>query len=567
MDKDLRVVIVGGVACGPKTACRLKRILPSARITIFEKGKDISYGACGMPYYIGGVAEEIKALCDTPVGVTRDVGFFKNVKGFDVECGKEVVAINREEKTVTVKDVDSGTETKVPYDKLVLATGGKPVRPPIKGIEANGVQHFHSLNDCRKLDEQLKGGKIKKVALVGAGLIGIEMAEALIDRGLEVTVIEMFNYIIPALLDEEMGLLAGKHLKAKGVNLAMGSPVTEFVTDGNGNLTAVKTKDNEYPADLAIVAIGVQPNNELAQKAGLAIAPNRGIMVNEYGQTSDPDIYAGGNCVATNYVYPVMGRPLFTPQGSTANKEGRVIANHIAGLTEPFPGVLGTVICKAFEYNIGRTGLSERWARDLNIDVETVLWTGPDRPHYMPGSGPLAIKLIVNKKNRKLLGCQIVGPGDAAKRLDIAVTAITLGATLEQLAYLDLAYAPPYALPIDPINTAAHVLQNKLDGLAKGISPLVAKKKIDEGNVVLLDVRTPWEFEEVGLPYDVVHIPLGALRSKAQKLPKDKEILAFCKLSLRGYEAQRILEEKGFDNVCFIEGGVIGWPFELRTNQ
>jgi len=522
MDKDLRVVIVGGVACGPKTACRLKRILPSARITIFEKGKDISYGACGMPYYIGGVAEEIKALCDTPVGVTRDVGFFKNVKGFDVECGKEVVAINREEKTVTVKDVDSGTETKVPYDKLVLATGGKPVRPPIKGIEANGVQHFHSLNDCRKLDEQLKGGKIKKVALVGAGLIGIEM---------------------------------------------MGSPVTEFVTDGNGNLTAVKTKDNEYPADLAIVAIGVQPNNELAQKAGLAIAPNRGIMVNEYGQTSDPDIYAGGNCVATNYVYPVMGRPLFTPQGSTANKEGRVIANHIAGLTEPFPGVLGTVICKAFEYNIGRTGLSERWARDLNIDVETVLWTGPDRPHYMPGSGPLAIKLIVNKKNRKLLGCQIVGPGDAAKRLDIAVTAITLGATLEQLAYLDLAYAPPYALPIDPINTAAHVLQNKLDGLAKGISPLVAKKKIDEGNVVLLDVRTPWEFEEVGLPYDVVHIPLGALRSKAQELPKDKEILAFCKLSLRGYEAQRILEEKGFDNVCFIEGGVIGWPFELRTNQ
>lgn len=185
----------------------------------------------------------------------------------------------------------------------------------------------------------------------------------------------------------------------------------------------------------------------------------------------------------------------------------------------------------------------------------------------MPGANPLAIKLIANRKTRKLLGCQIVGSGDVAKRLDIAVTAITFGATLEQLSYLDLAYAPPYSPPIDPINTVAHVLQNKLDGIAKGISPLLAKKKIDEGNVLLLDVRTPWEFEEVGLPYEVIHIPLGALRTKATELPKDKEILAFCKLSLRGYEAQRILEEKGFDNVCFIEGGVVGWPFELRSGK
>jgi rhodanese-related sulfurtransferase len=261
-----------------------------------------------------------------------------------------------------------------------------------------------------------------------------------------------------------------------------------------------------------------------------------------------------------------MGKPLFSPQGSTANKQGRIIANHIAGKVESFPGVLGTVICKAFDFTIGRTGMSEKWARDLNLEVATVLWTGPDRPHYMRGASPLAIKLVVDRKNRKLLGAQVVGPGDGAKRLDVAVTAISLGATLEQMAHLDLAYAPPYGPPIDPLLTAVHVAQNKLDGIARGISPLVAKTKIEKEEVTLLDVRSPQEFQETGLPYDVVHIPLGALRDKCDAISRDKEVLAFCKVSLRGYEAQRILEEKGFEDVCFIEGGVVGWPFELRAH-
>jgi rhodanese-related sulfurtransferase len=379
--------------------------------------------------------------------------------------------------------------------------------------------------------------------------------------------IEMFDWIMPALLDEEMGRLAGKHLRAKGVNLAMGSPVTEFVKDGDDNLIAVKTEGGEYPADLALVAIGVRPNNELAAEAGVAIAANGGIVINEYCQTSDPDIYAGGDCVASPYLYPIMGRPLFAPQGSTSNKQGRTIANHIAGKVESFPGVLGTVICKAFDFTIGRAGLSERWARDLNLDVETALWTGPDRPHYMRGAGPLTIKLVVERKNRKLVGMQVVGRGDGAKRLDVAVTAMSLGATLDQIANLDLGYAPPYAPPIDPLLTAVHVMQNKLDEIGRGISPLAAKTKIEKGEVTLLDVRSPQEFEEMGLPYDVVHVPLGALRSKCDSIPRDKEVLAFCKVSLRGYEAQRILDEKGFENVSFIEGGLVGWPFELRAGS
>jgi rhodanese-related sulfurtransferase len=262
-----------------------------------------------------------------------------------------------------------------------------------------------------------------------------------------------------------------------------------------------------------------------------------------------------------------MGRPLFSPQGSTSNKQGRVIANHIAGRVEPFPGVLGTVVCRAFDFTLGRTGLSETWARNLNLDVETIVWAGQDKPHYMPRALPLTIKLVVHRKDRKLLGCQVVGLGEAAKRLDVAVTAISLGATLDQVAHLDLAYAPPYSPPIDPLLTAVHVLQNKLDGIARGISPLAAKTKIERGEVTLVDVRSPSEFEEMGLPYDVVHIPLGALRSRWETIPTDREVLAFCKVSMRGYEAQRILEEKGFENVSFIEGGIAAWPFELRSSS
>jgi NADPH-dependent 2,4-dienoyl-CoA reductase/sulfur reductase-like enzyme/rhodanese-related sulfurtransferase len=565
MDKGLRVLIVGGVACGPKVACRLKRLDPSAEITVLERGRDISYGACGMPYFISGMVDRIEALSETPVGVFRDVGFFQKVKGVDIVCQKEVIAIGRKEKTVRVRDSDSGAESTLSYDKLVLATGGRPVKPPIPGIDARGVQPLHSLRDADRLDAVLQGGNVENAVLVGAGLVGIEMAEALIEKGLNVTMIERFDWVMPALLDEEMGRLAGKHLRAKGVNLAMGSAVTEFAADGDGNLTAVKTEGGEYPADLALVAIGVRANNELAAEAGLAIAANGGILINEYCQTSDPDIYAGGDCVASPYVYAIMGKPLFAPQGSTSNKQGRVIANHIAGRVEPFPGVLGTVICKAFDFTIGRAGLSESWARDLDLDVETVLWTGPDRPHYMQGALPLAIKLVVQRENRRLLGIQVVGPGDGAKRLDVAVTAMSLGATLDQIAHLDLAYAPPYAPPIDPLLTAVHVMQNKLDEIARGVSPLVAKTKIEKGEVTLLDVRSPQEFEQMGLPYDVIHIPLGALRSKCDAISRDEEVLAFCKVSLRGYEAQRILNEKGFEKVSFIEGGLVGWPFELRS--
>ena len=290
-----------------------------------------------------------------------------------------------------------------------------------------------------------------------------------------------------------------------------------------------------------------------------------GIVINSYCQTSDPDIYAGGDCVVNQCIDPVIKDPVFVPLGSTANKHGRTIADHIAGIAVPFPGISATGICKAFDYNLGRTGLTEKQARLLHPDIETAVWSGPALPHYIPQSKPLIIKMVASRRNRKLLGVQVVGMGDSAKRIDVAATALFFGATVDQLAALDLGYAPPYAPPIDPIAATAHLLANKLDGLARGISPLEARNRMQNGNdLVLLDVRTPDEFRMVRLPDDrVVHIPLGALREKFSQLPRDKDILAFCKVSMRGYEAQRILNAEGMDRVWFIEGGLVGWPFEL----
>ena len=566
MQKAPRVLVVGATAAGPKTACRLKRLLPAARITVLEKGQDISYGACGMPYFIEGITRRIDSLCETPLGVPRDPKFFAAVKGVEVRKGHEVVSIDRAAKEVEVRDAAGAAPFRMPYDKLVLSTGARPARPPIPGIDLPGVQAFHALGDAARLDAVLREREVRHAVVVGAGLIGLEMAEALAARRCRVTLVERGEWIMPALLDEEVGRLAGKSLVAEGVELLLGTEVEEFVADASGDLCAVRIAGVEHEAQVAIVAVGVRPNDELAVAAGLEVSPRGGILVDEFGRTSDPDVYAGGDCVVARGAHPVVDAPLFAPQGSTANKAGRLIANHIAGRPEPFAGVLGTVVCRAFDYTIARTGLSEAQARDRGLDVATALVPGFDRPHFMGDAASLVIKLVVDRRDRRLLGGQIVGPGDASKRLDVLATALSFGATIDQLAHLDLGYAPPFSPPLDPLLVAAHVLQNQLDGIARGVSPLEAKGMIERGEVTAVDVRGPDEFVVRGLPYDVRHLPLGALRERGAELPRDRPLLVFCQVSLRGYEAQRILQGLGFEDVAYIEGGLAGWPFALRED-
>ena len=559
MSGNLRVLVVGGVACGPKTAARLKRLVPEAEITMLEKGGMVSYGACGLPYYVEGTFSNINALTHTPAGVSRTPEFFRTWKGFQTLTRTEAIAVNRADKQVRVRHLESGQEEELPYDKLVLATGGRPFRPPIPGLDLKNVWFMTHPDDAASLVAEIEGQGLQKAVLVGAGFIGLEVAEALINRGLDVTMVEMADQIMPGILDADIAQFAQIHLDDNDVELVLGETVTAL--EGTDRVTTVVTDQRKIEADFVVVGVGTRPNDELAQAAGLHC--DRGILVNEYCQTSDPDIYAGGDCVSNRYIHRQVGDPLYVPLGSTANKHGRVIANHIAGRPTPFSGITCSSVVRVFDYTVGRTGLTERMARELGIDYAVTTWSGQDIPHYMTGSRLFVIKMIASRRDRKLLGVQVAGMGNGAKRLDVAASVIYFGGTLDELADIDFGYAPPFGPPIDPLAVCAHVLTNKLDGLAAGIPPFEAKRMMDTGDCLLLDVRIPEESKMEWIPHtDMLQIPLGELRDRVAELPRDRDILTYCKVSMRGYEAQRILNAVGIDRVQFIEGGIGAWPFE-----
>lgn len=555
-----KILVIGGNATGLKAAVRIKRLDPATDVTIIEKAEFISYAACGLPYYVEDIVTEHQELIKTPVGVVRDPGFFKAVKGVAVHhktCAEE---IDRKTKKVIARHTETGEIKEFFYDTLVLALGGVSVVPQIEGINLQNIFNLRKLEDGIAIKTLVSAGKVKKVVIVGAGLIGMEMAEAFHKRGAEVTVIEMLDWVLPAILDKDTGLILEKYLRGEGIKIKTSERVIRF--EGNGEVNKVITDKNELAVNLVLVAIGVRPHVDLAKRAGLALGETGAIQVNEFLQTSDSDIYAGGDCVENTH--RITGKKVFVPMGSTANKHGRIIADHISGSGLPFPGILGTAIVKILGFNVARTGLSEREACAHGYDVDTVICPGADRPHFYPGKANIIIKLIAEKREGRLLGAQIIGPGDVAKRIEVAVTVLSFGGSVKDIAQLDLAYAPPFSPAMDNIITAANVMQNKLQGIARSISPLKVKEKIDNGDdFVFLDVRSPLEYKVLHIEHpNVVLMPLGKLREEAKKLPCDKEIITFCQVSLRGYEAQRILEGQGFKNVKFMDGGLVGWPFE-----
>ncbi|WP_425060250.1 NADH peroxidase [Sporomusa carbonis] len=554
-----KVLVIGGVAAGLKSAAKVRREDPEAQITVLEKGSLISYGACGMPYYVGGLIADVNEFMKTPAGAMRNPSFFKNVKDIDVRTRMLATAINRSGKTVTVKNLETGEEAELPYDKLVIATGATPVKPPLPGIELGGIHQFWHPDDAAMVRTRIDSGEIKTAVIIGAGLVGMEMAEAFKTRGVDVTVVEMKDQVFPAFLDVEIAGAVAKYATENGIKLLTGEKVERF--NGNGVVKEVVTDKRSIPADIVILAIGVKPNVELAKAAGLAIGPTGAIAVNEFMETSDPDIYAGGDCVENTNI--VSGKKVFAPMGSTANKHGRIIGENISGKRIKFRGVLNTVVVKVLNLNVGKTGLTEREAKELGYEYVTALVAGPDKPHYMPGSKPISIKLVVDAASRKLLGAQAFGEGEVAKRIDVMAAVLTLGGTIDDLFDIDLGYAPPYSSPIDNVAVAANAVMNKLTGKFKGISALTAKEKMDQGTAVFLDVRSPEEYNQIRIANcrGVKNIPLGQLRNRLGELGKDEEIIAFCKISLRGYEAACTLEGAGFENVKVMEGGIVAWPF------
>jgi len=558
----MKVVIIGGVAAGPKAASKILRMCPDAEVTIIEKGVLLSYAGCGLPYYVSGEVKEQKDLMSTPAGAVRDAVFFQNVKNVKVHNSTEALEIDRQHRRVRVYGMPAGKESWLRYDKLVLATGASPIVPTIPGVGKQNVFKLHGVHDAEGIKAALAEGHAKDVIIIGGGLIGVETTEALASHGCRVTVVEMLPQILN-MLDWEIARLLEQHMESKGVKVMTNTKALAFESHvGAGDVvTQVRTDNGLLPADMVILSIGVRPNVALAKQAGLAIGEKTGaIQVDDHMRTSDPDIYAAGDCVEC--IDRLTGRPCFVPLGSTANKQGRVAAVNICGGDEAFPGVLGSTVCKVFDFCVARTGLTEKTARELGYDVITALAPGPDKAHYMPQSKPLLMKLVADRKTGRLLGVQAVGPGDGAKRIDVAATAISAGMTIDDVANLDLSYAPPYAPAMDNLITAANVARNKRDGWMVGISAEAVYRKIQTGeDFVFLDVRSPQEHAEVRLPKSTL-IPLGALRKRLGDSPKNKEIIAFCKVSLRGYEAALILKAAGYEDVKVLDGGVAMWPYE-----
>jgi len=553
----LKVIVIGGVAAGPKAAAKIMRLRPEAEVTIVEKGKLISYAGCGLPYYVSGAVKEQKDLLSTPIGVVRDPGFFQKVKNVKVLTETEALEVDRAKKRVRVRRNGEAADSWLDYDKLVLATGAKPVVPPLPSVTLGNITTLHNVPDAEAIRAVLAQTRPREVVMVGGGLIGVETVEALVECGCRVTVVEMMPHIL-RMLDWEMARLVERHMESKGVRILTNTQVTGF--EGEGKVSAVLTSQGRLPADLVVLGIGVKPNVALARAAGLDLGDTGGIKVDEGMRTSDQDVYAAGDCVESTDI--VTGKPCYVPMGSTANKQGRVAALNICGGQDRFPGVLGSTVCRVFNFCVARTGLTEMVARQSGYQVTTVLVPDADRPHYMPTAKPLIMKLVVDSRTRKLLGAQAVGPGAGDKRVDVAAMAITGGMTVDQLSKVDLCYAPPYSPALDNIITAANVARNKLDGHVNGITPMEVKARLDaDEDLLLLDVRSPAEHQQEHLA-DSTLIPLGALRSRLSELPKHKEIVTFCKVSLRGYEAAKILEGAGFSRVKVMDGGMAVWPYD-----
>jgi NADPH-dependent 2,4-dienoyl-CoA reductase/sulfur reductase-like enzyme/rhodanese-related sulfurtransferase len=559
-----KLVVVGGSAAGAKAAAKARRLDQKAEITLIQREPDLSMASCGYPYYVGGVFNDRNMLLATPTGVVRDPAFFLKTKNIKALTETEAVAIDRKKKTVTYTELKTGKQNTIDYDKLILCTGAGAALPPIPGIELDGVTTLLSMADTDYLRKVRDEKKITRAVVMGGGLIGVEACEALKESGISVTLVEMASDIF-TFLDPQLAKLTANHIKSKGVEVITGTGIKAFLGEA-GKLIGVKLQDDTIIyCETAVAATGVRPNVQLAREAGLKIGELGGILVDEHMVTSDPDIYAAGDCVEIKHL--ITGKNVLAPMGDLANLQGRVAGeNAMCGNSIVFPGTIHTSICKAFDFAAGSTGLTEKSARENAIDnIETVINASPDKPGFM-GAGLLVSKIMVDKSSKRILGYQCVGNGDVSRQLATAAMAIQGEMTLDRLVCADLPYAPPFSLAIDHFIASAHIVENKLKGRLKTILAEEVYQKVKSGGrqPLLLDGRGPDEYEVLRLGIGEKYIPVGALRVRLDELPADKdaEIICFCKISMRGYETALILEDNGWTNVKVMEGGIVAWPYE-----
>jgi len=537
----MKLLIIGGVAGGASAAARARRLSEDAQIILFERGPDVSFANCGLPYYVGGeIVERDKLLVVTPERLqTR----FK----LDVRTRSSVEAIDRTAKKVRVRDLSTGREYEQSYDKLILAPGAAPLRPPIPGIDLPGIYTLRNLQDVDRIKQKVDEG-VKQAVVIGAGFIGLELVENLVRRGVTTTVIELQDQVLPP-FDKEMTIPIADHLAAKGVSLLLGESAEASERSAGGLVVRLKS-GHRLSAQLVILGVGVRPENKLAVETGLEVGPRGGIRVNEHLQTSDPDIYAVGDAIEVKDF--VTGQPTQVPLAGPANRQGRIAADHIFGRDACYRGTQGTAIVRVFDLTAAMTGASEKTLQRAKQAYRKVYVHPTHHAGYYPGAEGMTLKVVFAPTDGKLLGAQAVGGQGVDKRIDVLAVAIQAGMTVFDLEEMELAYSPQYGSAKDPINMAGFVAA----GLLRGDHPqadVAAVTLSENGRLVLVDVRTPQEYAG-GHISGAVNIPVDDLRSRLGELPHDREVAVYCQMGQRGYLAVRILAQAGF-KVVNLGGG------------
>ncbi|MHB9072466.1 MAG: FAD-dependent oxidoreductase [Desulfobaccales bacterium] len=558
-----RIIIIGAVALGPKVACRVKRLRPDYHVTMIDQGEYISYGGCGIPYYISGDLSDIKELMSTSFHMLRTPEFFEGAKDVQVRTRTRALAIDREAKLVRVRGLESGQEEDLPYDELVLATGSRPRPLPVPGADLPGVMNVSNLSAAMAVRDRISRGQVGSAVIIGAGAIGVEMAEALTDLwGLETTLVEIAPQVLPGVLEPGLARMVQKHLQGKGVTLRLQESIKEIRPHPGGDAALeVVTDKNVLPADLVISAVGAVPNSELARQAGLLVGPDGGITVNRRLQTSDPQIYAGGDCIDNHHL--ITGKSVYFPSGSLANRQGRVIGTNLAGGRATFNGIVGSFTLKTFDLAVAGAGLNLTTALREGFDAVEALVIQADRAHFYPTQDLMYLTLVVDRKTRRLLGAQgISHNGDAlVGRINSIAALLPFKADLADLSNLEVAYAPPFAAALDIVNAVANTLENILDGYNRTIEVAEFEQCFltdKAADTLCLDVRGAAN----AAPYvDLfgdrwLNIPQETLKDRFGEIPPDKRLLVVCNSGVRSYEALRQLETAGLCNAVNVQGGL-----------
>lgn len=550
----MKTIIVGGVAGGASAAARLRRLDENAEIKVFERSGYVSYANCGLPYFVGDVITAPEELTlQTPES-------FLQRFNIDIKVLHEVLSINTNAKTVTVKNLQTGEVFEESYDKLILSPGAKPTTPKLSGVDLDKVFTIRTVEDTFKIHNYIHENHVESAVVAGGGYIGLEMAENLTEKGVAVTLVQRPNQVM-APLDYDMACQIHGILRKKGVNLKFGTTVDGFEADGNGILTLLKD-EQPLKSDIVILAIGVTPDTHLAKEAGLELGIKGSIVVNDKMETSAKDVYAVGDAVEVKHF--VTGEKAVISLAGPANKQGRIVADNICGGNSTYKGSQGSSVIKVFDLTAANTGINEKTAKAAGIDYDKVVLFPLAHAGYYPGALAMTMKVLYEKSTLKLLGAQIIGRQGVDKRIDVLATAIRAGVKATELKDLDLAYAPPYSSAKDPVNMAGFMIENIVEGKVKQFHWEDADALPRDGSVVLLDTRTPFEYGR-GHAEGFVNIPVDELRNRLDEIETGKPVYVMCQSGLRSYISCRILSQLGYD--CYNFSGGFGFFNSVKKEQ